>query len=250
MSRYVVVFVIFSFFGWVWESVYCTACQRKWANRGFLYGPVCPIYGSGCIVGLAAYDLCSAGVLPALSWWQIFLLGFAVSMILEYPTSYVLEKLFHARWWDYSGVPLNIGGRTSVPTSAAFGAASIAVVKYAVPAVSSFIGALPECAVTSLALLFTALLSADVTLTASALTDFQKAVKRLDDSFQNRMTGAVDQMYSAGNGFRLRAVRRIAVFMYPLEKAKALTKEQRKRIEGRMEDDLRILAEAIREKIR
>jgi len=231
MSRYIVIFIVFSFLGWIWESVYCTVRQKKWANRGFLYGPVCPIYGFGCVVALAVFDLCSAGILPDLPWWLVFIIGFAVSMILEYPTSYVLEKLFHARWWDYSDVPLNINGRTSVPTSAAFGAASIAAFKIAVPFFSSVLSALPDRLITLTAFVFTAVISADATLTASALTDFQKNIRDLDESFQNHMTEAVYQMMSAGSSFRLKAIKRIAVFRFPAEKAKALKKERRERFD-------------------
>ena len=231
MDRYIVIFIIFSFLGWVWESIYCTVRERKWANRGFLYGPVCPIYGFGCTVALGIFDLCSAGILPVLSWWHIFILGFAVSMILEYPTSFILEKLFHARWWDYSNVPLNINGRTSVPTSAAFGAASIAVFKIVVPFISSFLSIFPDWLITLTALIFTAVISADATLTASALTDFQKNIINLDDSFQSHMTDAVYQMLSAGSSFRLKAIKRIAVFRGSTEKAKALKKERKERFD-------------------
>ena len=47
MNKVIVIFFMFAFLGWVWESIYCTAKDRKWANRGFLYGPICPIYGCG-----------------------------------------------------------------------------------------------------------------------------------------------------------------------------------------------------------
>ena len=108
MNKVIVIFFMFAFLGWVWESIYCTAKDRKWANRGFLYGPICPIYGCGGIIGLFACNLVKESILPDLSPWQMFGAGFVVSMILEYPTSWILEKLFHARWWDYSRVPLNI----------------------------------------------------------------------------------------------------------------------------------------------
>ena len=79
ISRYFVYFVIFSFFGWIYESIYCTIKSKRWENRGFLYGPLCPIYGAGG-VGITA-------------------------IVLEYGTSWTLEKLFHAYWWDYSEMP-------------------------------------------------------------------------------------------------------------------------------------------------
>lgn len=236
MSRYIVIFIIFSFFGWIWESIYCTIRQKKWANRGFLYGPVCPIYGFGGIVGLTAFDLSEAGVLPNLTWWQIFILGFAVSMILEYPTSFVLEKLFHARWWDYSNVPLNIKGRTSVPTSVAFGAAAIAVMKFAISPIASLVDFLPDWMITVLALIFTAVISADATLTASALTDFQNSIKHLDESFQTHMTDKVYRILSAENDFRHKAVKRIAVLKLPGEKTRAKKRVRKERFDELIEE--------------
>ncbi|MBR4609908.1 MAG: putative ABC transporter permease, partial [Erysipelotrichaceae bacterium] len=96
MNKVIVIFFMFAFLGWVWESIYCTAKDRKWANRGFLYGPICPIYGCGGIIGLFACNLVKESILPDLSPWQMFGAGFVVSMILEYPTSWILEKLFQA----------------------------------------------------------------------------------------------------------------------------------------------------------
>lgn len=111
INRYIIAYFVFSVLGWVWESIYCTAEKRKWQNRGFLYGPLCPIYGFGSVIGLLFYDLISYGIIPSLSWWMILIAGFFVSILLEYPTSYILERKFHARWWDYSDLPLNINGR-------------------------------------------------------------------------------------------------------------------------------------------
>ena len=108
INRYLIAYFLFSVLGWVWESIYCTAKEKKWQNRGFLYGPLCPIYGAGAIIGLLYWDLNASGIIPDLSWLGVFVAGFIVSMILEYPTSYILEKKFNARWWDYTTVPLNI----------------------------------------------------------------------------------------------------------------------------------------------
>ena len=52
INRYIIAYFLFSVLGWVWESIYCTAKEKKWQNRGFLYGPLCPIYGAGAIIGL------------------------------------------------------------------------------------------------------------------------------------------------------------------------------------------------------
>ncbi|GAE89787.1 hypothetical protein JCM21531_3348 [Acetivibrio straminisolvens JCM 21531] len=72
------------------------------------------IYGCGALLAFLAYDLIESGLLQNVKWWMIFILGFIISLFLGYIASLVLEKLFKARWWDYSNVPLNINGRASV----------------------------------------------------------------------------------------------------------------------------------------
>ena len=111
LSRYFVYFIIFSCMGWIYESIYCTIRAKKWENRGFLYGPLCPIYGAGGVAITAIADFISVHTDATFTWWQIFLVAFFGSIVLEYGTSWALEKLFHAYWWDYSSMPLNINGR-------------------------------------------------------------------------------------------------------------------------------------------
>lgn len=229
LNKAILVFVIFSFLGWLWESVYCTVCRRKWANRGFLYGPVCPIYGFGCVAGYFTYNAIESGALPELTVWQIFLVGFVVSMILEYPTSWALEKLFNARWWDYSNVPLNINGRTSVPTSLAFGGGAVLVMKWVIPFAVSLLDGVSDWAANLAALLIIALLSADLTLTVSALTDFQRLVTQMDDAFQNHMTNTVYQIMESQNHFARKAVGRIQVFRHPIRGFEKAQKERKEK---------------------
>lgn len=212
MNRYVIAFFLFSFLGWIWESIYCTIVEQKWANRGFLYGPICPIYGFGSLFGLLTYDLVKSSHLLKFQWWMMFILGFVTSMILEYITSWALEKIFKARWWDYSKLPLNINGRTSVPTSIAFGFVAILVMKILIPLADRGLDALPEFLVNILALLLVSIVSIDTTLTISSLTDFQNYVISLDEEFQNHMTNIVDQVYSKRKSIYNKAIQRIVVF--------------------------------------
>ena len=104
-----------------YESIYyCTIRAKKWENRGFLYGPLCPIYGAGGVAITAIADFISVHTDATFTWWQIFLVAFFGSIVLEYGTSWALEKLFHAYWWDYSSMPLNINGRVCFPYSVGF----------------------------------------------------------------------------------------------------------------------------------
>ncbi|WP_073027664.1 putative ABC transporter permease [Lutispora thermophila] len=228
MNKYIIAFFLFSFLGWVWESIYCTIRDHKWANRGFLYGPICPIYGFGSILGFFIYDLVKTGHLPSIKWWMIFILGFIISMVLEYPTSWALEKLFNARWWDYSDVPLNINGRTSVPTSIAFGFASILVMRVLIPFSDRGLSYLSDTLSNILALILVSIISIDATLTISALTDFQKRVASIDEGFQNHMADIVNRVYGNQNSYYHKVIQRIAVFKLP-ERKKRIAKQLRQK---------------------
>lgn len=130
-------FIIYSFLGWCCETVYCSILQKKFVNRGFLYGPLCPIYGCGALLVLYLLRDVQTSILP------LFLSGMVVTTILEYLTSVLLEKLFHMKWWDYSAMPFNINGRVCLLNSCEFGALSVFVVMVLHPAVTRLVGRIP-----------------------------------------------------------------------------------------------------------
>ena len=109
---YIFYFFFYSFIGWFFESCYCSIRPKKWVNRGFLRGPICPIYGTGGLVMM----IC---LLPLrhitdnlyINELLIFIAGAILCDIVEFMTSYIMEKLFNARWWDYSNKKFNIQGR-------------------------------------------------------------------------------------------------------------------------------------------
>ncbi len=109
---YIFYFFFYSFIGWFFESCYCSIRPKKWVNRGFLRGPICPIYGTGGLVMMTC-------LLPLrhitenlyINELLIFIAGAILCDIVEFMTSYIMEKLFNARWWDYSNKKFNIQGR-------------------------------------------------------------------------------------------------------------------------------------------
>lgn len=187
ISKYFVYFVIFSVMGWVYESAFCTIKGGKWQNRGFLYGPLCPIYGVGATAITFIVDQWEAHGKPEFAWWQIFLIAFFGSIVLEYVTSYALEKLFHAYWWDYSDVPLNIHGRVCFPASCGFGLAGLIVVYGIAPLTKSLVGWISPGWMELLSLLFMAVVAADTTLTISALTHFERNIVALENALNQHM---------------------------------------------------------------
>ncbi|EJP18460.1 PF06541 family protein [Peptostreptococcaceae bacterium AS15] len=212
LNRYLVAYFVFSVLGWIWESIYCTVKERKWQNRGFLYGPLCPIYGFGSIVALLVYDLISFGIIHQLSWWMILIIGFFFSMVLEYPTSFILEKKFHARWWDYSNLPLNINGRTCVITSIGFGIGAIIIMNYLIPLYEQTLVSVPNIIVAVISIILVALHSSDFTLTVSHLTNFQRNIDEIENAFQSKMTEEVDKIFERHSKSYGRTLSRIASF--------------------------------------
>lgn len=121
-SQFMIYFFLYSFLGWSIETIYCSLEERHFVYRGFLYGPVCPIYGFGALSILAF-------LLPFENHpFRIFFMGVFLTTVWEYLVSFLLEKIFHKAWWDYSDKPLNIKGRVCLGSSLAWGMLSLALV--------------------------------------------------------------------------------------------------------------------------
>lgn len=153
-------FIIYSFLGWCCETIYCTILQRKLVNRGFLYGPLCPIYGCGALLVLFLLKDVRSSILP------LFLSGIVVTTVLEYLTSVLMEKLFHMKWWDYSHLPFNINGRVCLLNSCEFGVLSVFVVKLLHPAISGVVKRIPLSVQTAITGILLAVILVDAVYTA------------------------------------------------------------------------------------
>lgn len=136
--------MIYSFFGWVYESILCSITSGSLVNRGFLNGPVCPVYGFGALVVILAFWW-----EPGIRVWNLFFSSMVLTCTLEYLTSWAMEKLFHARWWDYSQYRFNINGRVCLLGAVAFGAFSVLLIKVVHPRVSAFVDGFSPAAITA-----------------------------------------------------------------------------------------------------
>ncbi len=188
-GRYICLFLVYSMLGWVYESLFCTVKAGQWENRGFLFGPACPIYGTGAVAISLITKLIPAG--GTLRLWQVFLISAAGSAILEYLTSLVLEKLFHALWWDYSDLPFNLHGRISLFTTLGFGAAGILIVRWIAPFTEQMAGRFSPLALEYLAFPLFGIFAADLTLTVTVLRHFDRLVESAETRFNDRMEKVV-----------------------------------------------------------
>jgi len=191
MCKYVCIFMVYSFLGWVYETILLTVQNRKWENRGFLFGPICPIYGVGAVTIILLMALTQRHGIE-LRAWQVFAVSVVGSAILEYFTSWGLEKLFHAKWWDYSNWPLNLQGRISLLTSLGFGLAGLLIVYCLAPFTARLIGGIPPLLTELFALLTTSVLMIDLTLTVTVLRHFDQTVTHYDEIFNRSMDTLVD----------------------------------------------------------
>jgi uncharacterized membrane protein len=196
IAKYFVEFIVYAFLGWIYECIYCSIKSGHWDNRGFLYGPVCPIYGFGailCSITFGNYNLSTSGDTPL---WETFAICAVGSAVMEYATSYVLEKIFRAKWWDYSDTPLNIHGRIALPVTAAFGAAGCLIVKFVVPVSESIKAQVHADAAEMFSLLFAMLIAADTALTVQSLVDLTRKL----DAFEADINAAIEEKYQAIQG--------------------------------------------------
>ncbi len=132
------VFTIYSFLGWLTESIFCSVPARKFINRGFLTGPFCPIYGIGAVVVISLLSPFKE------NWLILYFAGVAITTSLEYLTGYVLEKIFHTTYWDYSDLRFNIKGRICLQNSLLFGLMCLVGVVFIHPVVMYLIGSIPD----------------------------------------------------------------------------------------------------------
>ena len=167
--------IIYSILGWCGEMIYCSAGQRKLCEkRGFLNGPVCPIYGHGALVVL----LCLHGGCknPLLT----FLLGAVLTSLVEYITSFAMEKLFHMRWWDYSQYKFHLNGRICLLTSPLFGLPSVFLCHFANPPISAWLaGLLASGAAVPLSLILLAVYLTDIVLSVRGAIQLGGRLARL-----------------------------------------------------------------------
>lgn len=120
-------FFVYAVIGWLWETVYCSLKAKKFVYRGFLIGPYCPIYGFGVLAVLYFIEPYQKNIV------FLYVMSAIVVTVLEYATSYGLEKIFHTTWWDYKDVPLNINGRVAIPISLFWGLGCVVIVKWIQP---------------------------------------------------------------------------------------------------------------------
>ena len=174
VDTFVLSFFIYCVLGWICEVVYCSVPKKRFVNRGFLIGPYLPIYGFGAmIVIVVLYPFRE-------HWYLVFICGVVLTSVLEYFTSFALEKLFHVKLWDYSTYPLNINGRVCALNSTLFGLLCLFIVYVVNDPIYNFLAGLNMTLVNVLSLVIVGLMSADTAVSVSKMSKFQEFVKEIN----------------------------------------------------------------------
>lgn len=126
-------FITYSIVGWVWESIYCSIKAKHFVYRGFLLGPYCPVYGFAVTTVLLFIPDKNISLLT-LYFSSVFLVT-----LIEYVTSWLLEKIFNMQLWNYNNVPMNIDGRVAVPVSLFWGIGCVLLIKFINPSIQKVI---------------------------------------------------------------------------------------------------------------
>ncbi len=174
ISTYFLYFLIISICGWFMEITLQLFEKHRFADRGFLIGPYCPIYGVGglgitiCLTTLKEHPI------------ALFCVTIVLCGILEYLTSFVMEKLFHARWWDYSNSKFNINGRICLETIIPFGILGLLLIYIVNPFIFNNLAKLEENVLNIIAIILASIFSIDCIISLKVICNVSATTKKFD----------------------------------------------------------------------
>lgn len=182
VNVFVLSFFLYSLIGWFYESTVCSLLkERRLINRGFLAGPYCPVYGCGALL---CYLLLGSIENP----FVLFLSAAVLCSVLEYVTGYGMEKLFQAKWWDYSHLPLNLHGRICLYGAILFGMSNVLICRYIQPRFIEILQKFDSNMLKFVAVTLSGIFVLDIIMSFRNWIDFNKHLKHLQELFIEKMT--------------------------------------------------------------
>lgn len=166
-------FIFYSFLGWLMETCYCSILQHRLVDRGFLYGPVCPIYGAGVLLMILFFTPLKSNLL------LFYLTAVVVMTSWEYFVAWILETTTHVRYWDYSNHRFNIKGRVCLSIALTWGVLSYVVIFWIHPPVERLYDTIPLWLVNTLCISLLVILLVDAALTIRHLALVSQLVVKL-----------------------------------------------------------------------
>ena len=176
LTQWVLFFFIYSFIGWVWECCFVSVWKRRWVNRGFMYGPMLPIYGFGALAVLIS-TIRVRDSIPL-----IFLFGMVGATLLEYVTGAVMERLFNVKYWDYSNQKFNLNGYICLTSSLGWGLFSVLLVKFVHVPIEGAVLKIPTIIAEGIAFVLIVAAAVDVTQSFNDAMDLKRILAQLEES--------------------------------------------------------------------
>lgn len=173
--QWILVFIIYCFFGWIWETAYVSAKSGHFENRGFLNGPFLPIYGSGAIVILLAALPVRNSVL------MVFVFGMVAATVLELLTGIAMEKLFHVRYWDYSYRKIQYKGHICLVSSIAWGVFSCLMIFGFHKPVERLVLSIPDTIGQAVTMIMTVIITADFATSFKTALELKNMLIKAED---------------------------------------------------------------------
>ena len=168
-------FIIYAFLGWCSEVAFAAFKERRFVNRGFLNGVVCPIYGFGVVIVILILTPLRDNLL------MLFFGSVLLTSALEWLTGFVLEKVFHNKWWDYSDMPLNLNGYVCLRFSLMWGVACVFIMTIFHPLVYKLVDIIPIYIGRVFLAVFYITLLADSLATITTIMNFNRRLKEIDE---------------------------------------------------------------------
>lgn len=176
MSIYFILlyFFVYGFLGWCTEVGYAACKTHHFVNRGFLNGPICPIYGVGVTAVITVLTPYKSDIIV------LYILSVVLVTVLEGLTGWAMDKIFHNKWWDYSDMPLNIGGYVCLLFSIVWGFACLLIIYFVQPLIHHVLALIPTVVGIVLIVILGIILIADLYVTASTIFKFNRRLASME----------------------------------------------------------------------
>ena len=209
---YFLLFLIYSFIGWLIEVIGKLIEKHKFINRGFLVGPICPIYGHGCLLMILTLSRYKDNPLV------LFVNAIFICSLLEYFTSYFMEKIFKARWWDYSTKRFNLNGRICAETMIPFGILGTLVICVINPIFEYLLNLFNFETIKITAIVLFIIYIIDYTISLIIMFGFKGTLKTVEKDGTEEITKKVKKILINKNVLYKRLVEAFPNFMNPKER--------------------------------
>ncbi len=200
ITKIFLLFIIYAFLGWCMEVCVALHDEKKLINRGFLIGPICPIYGVGVILIKLLLNRYVEDPLV------LFVMAVLVCSFLEYFTGYLMEKLFKARWWDYSHKKFNINGRICLDNLVAFGLLGLLVMYVLNPFFLGILNRVNMAVLNVIAGILFILLVTDLSISFKVISGFKNVTKAVKKDNTEEITKKVRELLLSRGGLYKRLV--------------------------------------------